>query len=48
MEDHATNPKSHVYAHYHLPGHEMDFENVDFLDRADTQKNNKNKYVGIK
>ena len=31
MEDHATDPKSHVYAHHHLPGHEMDFENVDML-----------------
>ena len=38
MEDHATDPKSHVYAHHHLPGHEMDFENVEILDRADTQK----------
>ena len=38
MEDHATDPKSHVYEHHKLPGHEMDFANVEILDRANTIK----------
>ena len=38
MEDHATDPKSHVHEHHNLPGHEMDFANVEILDRANTIK----------
>ena len=29
---------SHVFAHHNLPGHEIDFKNVEILDRADTVK----------
>ena len=38
MEDHATDPKSHVHEHHKLPGHEIDFANVEILDRANTIK----------
>ena len=38
MEDHETDPKSHVHEHHKLPGHEMDFANVEILDRANTVK----------
>ena len=38
MEDHANDPKSHVHEHHKLPGHEMDFANVEILDRANTTK----------
>jgi hypothetical protein len=32
-----TNP-SHVYEHNIIPGHEIDFDNVVILDRADSVK----------
>ena len=38
MEDHETDPKSHVHEHHKLPGHEMVFGNVKILDRANTVK----------
>jgi hypothetical protein len=38
MEDHESDPKSHVYEHHKLPGHEIDFANVEILDRASTIK----------
>jgi hypothetical protein len=38
MEDHANYPKSHVHEHHKLPGHKMDFENVEILDGANTTK----------
>jgi hypothetical protein len=38
MEDHESDPKSHVYEHHHLPGHEIDFAGVEILDRANTIK----------
>ena len=36
MEDHKTDDKSHVYEHHHTTGHEIDFDNVEILDRADS------------
>ena len=30
--------KSHVYEHHILPDHEIDFNNVEILDRADSVK----------
>ena len=36
MNDHQTDKNSHVYEHHSKPGHEIDFENVEILDRADT------------
>ena len=36
--DHETDPKSHVYENNKLPGHEIDFANVEILDRANTFK----------
>ena len=30
--------KSHVYEHHKLPGHEIDFANVEILDRANSIK----------
>ena len=38
MKDHWNDEKSHVYEHHNLLGHEVDFENVEILDRADTIK----------
>ena len=43
MDDHQKPSKnkstiSHVYEHNILPGHEIDFDNVEILDRADTVK----------
>ena len=38
MEDHESDPKSHVYEHHKLPGHEIDFANVEILDRANSIK----------
>jgi hypothetical protein len=38
MEDHESDPKSHVYEHHKLSGHEIDFVNVEILDRANTIK----------
>ena len=38
MEDHETDPKSHVHEHHKLPGHEIDFSNVEILERANTVK----------
>jgi hypothetical protein len=42
MKDHEKDDKSHVFEHHNLPGHEIDFENVEILDRADTKKKNLN------
>ena len=36
MHDHQTDKNSHVFEHHNMPGHEIDFENVEILDRADT------------
>ena len=36
MNDHQTDKNSHVYEHHNIDGHEIDFENVEILDRADT------------
>ena len=36
MKDHQTDKNSHVFEHHNIPGHEIDFENVEILDRADT------------
>ena len=36
MKDHQTDKNSHVFEHHNKPGHEIDFENVEILDRADT------------
>ncbi len=36
MKDHQTDKNSHVYEHHNIPGHEIDFENVEILNRADT------------
>ena len=36
MDDHENDPKSHVYEHHKLPGHEIDFANVEILDRTNT------------
>ena len=38
MEDHESDPKSHVYEQHKLPGHEIDFANVEILDHANTIK----------
>ena len=38
MEDHETDPKSHVHEHHKLLGHEMDLANVEILDRVNTVK----------
>ena len=35
MNDHKTTKESHVCEHNNIPGHEIDFENVVILDRAD-------------
>ena len=35
MNDHKTSKKSHVYEHNNIPGHEINFENIEILDRAD-------------
>jgi hypothetical protein len=36
MKDHQTDKNFHVFEHHNKPGHEIDFENVEILDRADT------------
>ena len=36
MKDHQNDKNSHVFEHHNIPGHEIDFENVEILDRADT------------
>ena len=36
LNDHKSDEKSHVYEHHTKTGHEIDFENVEILDRADT------------
>jgi hypothetical protein len=36
MKDHQTDKNSHVFEHHNIPGLEIDFENVEILDRADT------------
>ena len=36
MNDHQNDKNSHVFEHHNIPGHEIDFENVEILDRADT------------
>jgi hypothetical protein len=38
MEDHQTDKNSRVYEHHNLPDHEIDFNNVEIVDRADTIK----------
>ena len=39
MDEHEkTDHVSHVYEHHHLEGHEIDFDNVEILDRADSLK----------
>jgi hypothetical protein len=38
MDDHENDPKSHVNEHHSLPGHEIDFDGVEILDRANTIK----------
>ena len=38
MEDHENDPKSHVNEHHSLSGHEIDFNGVEILDRANTIK----------
>ena len=39
MNEHEkTDENSHVYEHHHEDGHEIDFENVEILDRADSLK----------
>ena len=39
MDEHEkTDHASHAYEHYHLEGHEIDFDNVEILDRADSLK----------
>ena len=35
MHYHKTSKESHVFEHNYIPGYEIDFENVQFLDRAD-------------
>ena len=35
---HENDEKFHVFEHHNLPGHEIDFENVEILDRADSIK----------
>ena len=32
--EHKTNANSHVYQHKNLDNHEIDYENVEILDRA--------------
>ena len=36
--EHETDKKSHVYQHHIQPGHEIDFDNVEILDRADSER----------
>ena len=36
MNDQQTDKNSHVYEHPNIPGHEIDLENVEILDRADS------------
>jgi hypothetical protein len=36
MKDHQTDKNSHVFEHHNIPRHEIDFENVEILDCADT------------
>ncbi len=31
MNDHRTHKNSHVYEHHNIPGHKIDFENVEIL-----------------
>jgi hypothetical protein len=38
MKDHQTDKNSHVHEHHNISGHEIDFENVEILDRADTTR----------
>ncbi len=38
MKDHENDEKSHVFEQHSLPGHEIDFENVEILYCADTIK----------
>ena len=39
MNEHEkTDENSHVYEHHHEDGHEIDFDNVEILDRADRLK----------
>jgi hypothetical protein len=37
MEEHKKDNKSHVFQHNVLEGHEIDFDNVQILDRANTE-----------
>ena len=36
MHDHKTSKESHVFEHNNIPVHEIDFENVQIIDRADS------------
>ena len=35
-EHEKTDHSSHVFEHHHLEGHEIDFDNVEIIDRADS------------
>ena len=37
MEEHKKDNKSHFFQHNVLEGHEIDFDNVQILDRANTE-----------
>ena len=36
MNDHQSDKNSHVFEHHNIPRHEIDFENIEISDRADT------------
>ena len=38
MKDHQTDKNSHLYEHHNIPGHEIEFENVEILNSADTTR----------
>jgi hypothetical protein len=38
MDNHKTEKESHVFEHNQIIGHEIDFENVEIIDRADSVK----------
>ena len=38
MDNHKTKKESHVFEHNQIIGHEIDFENVEIIDRADSVK----------
>ncbi len=38
MKDHENYEKSHVFEDQNLPGHRLDFENVEIVEHADTIK----------